>query len=89
MNGRPFGARCSPPSLCLHGGADGEELDDVRAPRVAVDVEAHADDAVGAELVGLLLHARHRELARAVQRLRQRRVISWLWFSATAAKPMW
>ena len=39
------------------------------APVVAADVEANADDAVGAELVGLLLHPGHRELAGLVHRL--------------------
>ena len=53
----------------LDGGADRDELRHVLAPLVAADVQAHADDAVRAELVGLLLHARHRQLARPVHRL--------------------
>ena len=55
----------------LDGRADRDELGEVLAPFVAADVEAHADDAVGAELVGLLLHPRHRQLARLVHRLRE------------------
>ncbi len=54
-----------------HGGADGDELGEVVAPLAAADVEPHGDDPVRAELVGLLLHARHRELAGVVHRLRQ------------------
>ena len=53
--------------------ADRDELGHVLAPLVAADVESHADDPVGAELLGLLLHARHRQLARAVHRLREYR----------------
>ena len=53
----------------LDRGADGDELRHVLAPLVAADVQPHADDAVGAELVGLLLHARHRQLAGGVHRL--------------------
>ena len=51
--------------------ADRDELGELSAPLVPPDLEANADDAVGAERVGLLLHARHRELARVVHRLRQ------------------
>ena len=51
--------------------ADGDELGEVLAPLVAPDVQAHADDAVRAQLLGLLLHARHRELAGLVHRLRE------------------
>ncbi len=54
----------------LHRGADSEKLDDVRAPRMQVEVEADGHDAVGAEGVCLLLEAGHRELARAVHGLR-------------------
>ena len=57
----------------LDGGADSDELGEVGAPVVAADRQAHTDDAVGAELVGLLLHARHRQLAGVVHRLRQNR----------------
>ena len=71
MNGRPEGARCSSPPRVLDRGADGDELGQVLAPLVAADVEPHADDAVGAELLGLLLHPRHRQLARLVHRLRE------------------
>ncbi len=53
------------------GGADRDELGEVVAPLAAADVEAHGHDPVGAELVGFLLHARHRQLARVVHRLRQ------------------
>ncbi len=35
-----------------------------------VEGQPNRDDAIRTELVGLLLHANHRELARAVQRLR-------------------
>src|ERR1700693_1688413 len=53
----------------LHGGADREDLGQVLPPLVAADVEPHADDAVGAQLVSLLFHPRHRELTRLVHRL--------------------
>ena len=69
MKGRPLGARWSLPSRVAHGGADGHELGEVVAPRAAADLQADGHDPVGAELVGLLLHARHRELARVVHRL--------------------
>ena len=69
VNGRPFGARCSSPLAVLDGRADRDELGQVGAPLVAADVQPHADDPVGAELVGLLLHARHRQLAGVVHRL--------------------
>ena len=62
----------------VHGRADGQELDDVRPPRVDAHVEAHGDDAVGPELVGLGLHALHRELARLVERLRERHHLAGL-----------
>ncbi len=55
----------------LDGGPDRDELGEVGAPLVAADVQPHADDPVGAELVGLLLHPRHRELAGVVHRLGQ------------------
>src|SRR5207248_9681312 len=41
------------------------------APLVAADVYPDADDPVRAELVGLLLHARHRELSGVVHGLGQ------------------
>ena len=56
-------------ALVLDRGADGDELRHVRAPLVAPDVEADSDDAVGAQLIGLLLHPRHRELSGRVHRL--------------------
>ena len=55
----------------LDRGADGEELGGVGAPLLELDLEAHADDAVGAEHVGLGLHAAHRQLARVVHGLGQ------------------
>ena len=55
----------------LDRGSHRDELGEVGAPFVASDVEPHADDAVGAELVGLLLHPGHRELAGVVHRLGQ------------------
>ena len=50
-------------------GADGDELGQVLAPLVAADVEPHPDHAVGAELLRLLLHARHRQLPGLIHRL--------------------
>jgi hypothetical protein len=41
----------------------------VTARAEALDLEPHADDAVGPEVGRLLLHALHRELARVVERL--------------------
>ena len=73
MNGRPFGARWSSPPAVLDGRSDRDELGQVRAPFVAADVEADTDDAVRPELVGLLLHPRHRQLASLVHRLREHR----------------
>ena len=58
-------------AMMLDRGPDGDELGQLGAPLVPADVEPHADDAVGAELVGLLLHPRHRQLARVVHRLRE------------------
>ena len=43
--------------LVVNGRPDGEKLDHVGAPRVHVDGEPHRDDPVGAEGVGLFLHA--------------------------------
>ena len=71
MNGRPFAARCSSPSWCLTAVPMAMNSARFSSPLVAADVEAHADDAVCAELVGLFFHARHRELARLVHRLRE------------------
>ena len=59
------------PVLRLDGGADGDELGRIGAPLVVVDVEADPDDAVCAELVGLLLHAVHRQLSCCVHGLGQ------------------
>src|SRR5438874_4530934 len=53
----------------LHRRSDRDELREVGAPFVTADLEPHADDAVGAELVGLLLHAGHRQLPRVVHGL--------------------
>ncbi len=72
----------------LDGGADRDELGHVLAPLVAADVQAHADDAVRAELVGLLLHARHRELARAVHRFGEDRHLL-VFFQPAIWMPMW
>src|SRR6202035_660151 len=57
----------------LDRGADRDELGHVLPPLVAADVEPHADNPVGAELVRLLLHTRHRQLARRVHRLGEHR----------------
>ena len=54
-----------------NGRADRDELGEVAAPFVAADVEPNTDDAVRSELVRLLLHARHRQLAGVVHRLRE------------------
>ncbi|HEY6491904.1 MAG TPA: hypothetical protein VIZ43_01420 [Trebonia sp.] len=55
--------------LGLDRGADRDELGDVRAELLHLDVQPHAHDAVGAERVRLGLHPGHRELARVVHRL--------------------
>jgi hypothetical protein len=55
----------------LDGRPDGNELRQVSAPVVTAHLQPDADDPVGAELVGLLLHAGHRQLARGVHRLRE------------------
>ena len=73
MNGLPAGRAVQHAVAVLDRGADRDELGHVLAPLVATDVESHADHAVRAELVGLLLHARHRQLARSVHRLREHR----------------
>ncbi len=67
----PTGSPMQLPAGMLDRGADGDELGQVGAPVVAADRQPHADDAVGAELIGFLLHARHRELAGVVHRLGQ------------------
>src|SRR5262249_19612564 len=54
-----------------HGGPDRDDAGEVVTPLAAADVQAHGDDPVGAELIGLLLHARHRQLACVVHRLRE------------------
>ena len=71
MNGRPFGARWSSPPRCLTAVPIAMNSARSRAPLVPAHVEPHADDPVRAELVGLLLHARHGQLAGVVHRLRQ------------------
>src|SRR5581483_2435308 len=69
---RPAVRRTVQNSLAVaHGGADRDELGEITAPLVPADVEPYADDPIGAELVRLLLHARHRQLARVVHRLSQ------------------
>ncbi len=57
--------------VVLDRGADRDELGEMLPPFVPSDVEPDADDAVRAELVGFFFHARHRELARLVHRLRE------------------
>jgi hypothetical protein len=64
VNGRPFGARCSSPPRCLTAVPMA-----MNSARSAADVEPHPDDAVGAQLVGLLLHPRHGQLTGVVHRL--------------------
>ena len=56
-------------AFVLDRGPDGDELRHVSAPLVAADVQADADDAVGPQLVGLLLHPRHGKLPGRVHRL--------------------
>jgi hypothetical protein len=56
----------------LDRGTDRDELGHVRPPFVAPDVQSHADDPVRPELIGLLLHAGHGEVTRAVHGLRER-----------------
>src|ERR1700677_2377561 len=43
-----------------HGGANGQELDDVTSPEMRVLDELHADDSFATELACLFLHAGHR-----------------------------
>ena len=69
MNGRPFGSAVDLAALVLDRRPDGDELGHVRAPLVAPDLEPDANDAVGAELVGLLLHTGHGQLAGRVHGL--------------------
>jgi hypothetical protein len=65
VNARPFGARQFAFLVArVDGRAHGDELEQIAAPLVLAHVEADADDAVRAEGLGLLLHSRHRELAR-------------------------
>ena len=61
------------PVAMADGRPDRDELRQALAPLVAAHVEPDADDPVGAELLGLLLHPRHRELPRVVHRLAQHR----------------
>src|SRR5689334_19633418 len=51
--------------------ADGDELSEFGPPLIPPDLQPDADDAVGAELIGLFLHPRHRELTGVVHRLRE------------------
>src|SRR5438270_140639 len=55
----------------LYCRADRDELSEMLPPLVAADVEPHADDAVCPELVCLLFHPSHRQLARLIHRLRE------------------
>ncbi len=50
---------------------DRDELGELAAPLVTPDLQADADDAVRAERIRLLLHPRHRQLARVIHRLRE------------------
>ena len=63
----PSGARV----VGLDRGADGDELGEVGAELLELDVQPDPDDAVGAELVGLGLHPGHRQLAGVVHGLRE------------------
>ena len=56
----------------LDGGADGDKLGQVLAPLLPPHLQADADDAVRADAIGFLLHARHRQLAGVVHGLGQR-----------------
>ncbi len=51
------------------GGAGRDEFQAALTPGVHLHPQLHADDAVGAEVIGLGLHAGHRELARVVHGL--------------------
>ena len=73
MNGPAVRRAVQDAFAMLDGCADRDELGHVLAPLVAADVEPHPDDAVGAELVGLLLHPGHRQLAGLVHGLREDR----------------
>ena len=57
--------------LGLHRGADRDELGDVAAELLQLDVQPHADDAVRPQRVGLGLHPAHGQLARVVHGLGQ------------------
>ena len=52
----------------LHRRTDGDELGDLIAPSMEIDLEAHADDSVGPQGIRLFFEALHRELARMVER---------------------
>ena len=67
----PVGGPVKLAAPVLDGRPNGDELSQVGAPFVAPDVEPDAHDPVGAELICLLLHARHRELSGVVHRLGQ------------------
>ena len=56
----------------LDRGADRDELGEVVAELLELDLEADPDDAVRPERVGLGLHPSHRQLAGVVHRLRER-----------------
>ncbi len=52
-------------------GTRSQELEHVLAPGIHLHLELHADDAVGAEVIGFGLHPRHRQLPGVVHGLRQ------------------
>ena len=54
-----------------HRGAEGEELDDVAAPAVVVlvQLDLHDPEHAVTDVLGLFLHALHRELARVIEGL--------------------
>ena len=54
---RLAGRRLIAARLSLHGRPDGDELGQRRAPLVLLESHAHAHDPIGAERVGLGLHA--------------------------------
>ena len=57
--------------LGVHGGPDGDELGDVAAEFLHLDVQPDADDPVRTQFLGLGFHPAHRQLARVIHGLRQ------------------
>src|SRR5579883_2344395 len=53
-----------------NSGADGEELDDMGVPPIRAFEDTRADNALRANLLRLVLHAFHRQLARIIDTLR-------------------